>query len=293
MSHSESIWINYKLKFEGRDAERHMLEAHPAGHSIEGFSWALGLTLNYGITGRLRYSRDLSKSAKIFISPPKQGSLFYDLNILVQENPFLTVVVGSYAMNTVTPYINGLIGYVFKQAMGIGEDFPEGAKKYLKKLKGDELTAISQRIEPPLTRAHTAIGRTADEIILDRSGAEIVKLDQYTKENLKAQPVGTYDTLDSNVTSFNILTGNGRLYSPETETTIPFALRDNYRHGTTTSLIASMDQYSLGRMGTIRIVGERVETSGGRLVKYIVGSAEEIPKADWVDGVDPMRQRRQ
>ena len=46
-------------------------------------------------------------------------------------------------------------------------------------------------------------------------------------------------------------------------------------------------------MGIIRIVGERVETSGGRLVKYIVGSAEELPKADWVDGNDPMRQRRQ
>lgn len=270
-----------------------MLEAHPAGQSIEGFSWALGLTLNYGITGRLSYSRDLSKSAQIFISPPKRGSILYELNILVQENPFLTVVVGSYAMNTVTPYINGLIGYVFKQAMGIGEDFPKGSKKYLKKLKGEELNAISQRIEPPLTRAHTAIGRTADEITLTRRGKEIVKLDQYTKENLKAEPSGTYDTLDSNVTSFNILTGNGRLYNPDTETTIPFALSDNYRHGTTTALIASMEQYSLGRTGTIRIVGERVETSGGRLVKYIVRSAEEIPRADWVDGVDPMRRRRQ
>ena len=270
-----------------------MLEAHPAGQSIEGFSWALGLTLNYGITGKLRYSRDLSRSAKIFISPPKRGCLLYDLNILVQENPFLAIILGGYAVNTVTPYINGLIGYVFKQAMGIGEDFPEEAKKYLKKLKGEELIAISQRIEPPLTRAHTAIGRTVDEITLDRGGAEVIKLNQSTKENLKAQPTGAYDTLDSNVTSFNILTGNGRLYSPKTETTIPFGLRDNYRHGTTTALIASMDQYSLGRTGTIRIVGERVETAGGRLVKYIVGSAEEIPKADWVDGVDPMRQRRQ
>ena len=269
-----------------------MLEAHAAGQSIEGLSWALGLTLNYGITGRLRYSRDLSRSAKIFISAPKQGSLFYNLDILVQENPFLTVIVGGYAVNTVTPYINGLIGYVFKQAMGIGEDFPDRAKKYLKKLNNDDLTAVIQRIEPPLTRAHSVIGKTADEITLQRRGAEIIKLDQSTKENLKAQPVGKYDTIDSNVTSFNILTGNGRLYSPETESTIPFGLRDTYRHGTTTALISSMEQYALQRTGTIRIVGERVETSGGRLVKYIVGSAEEIPKSDWIDGIDPMRQRR-
>lgn len=196
-------------------------------------------------------------------------------------------------MNTVTPYINGLIGYVFNQALALGSEFPEEAKKYLEKLKGEDLKAISQRIEPPLTRAHTAIGRTANEIKLERGGAEIIKFDQETKENLKAKPVGNYDTLDSNVTSFNLLTGNGRLYSPETGATIPFGLRDTYRHGTTTALISSMEQYSLGRAGTIRIVGERIETPAGRLVKYIVGSAEEIPKADWVDGVDPMRQRRE
>ena len=293
MDKSGPIWISYKLKFEGRDADRHMLEAHPTGISIEGFSWALALTLNYGITGRTRFSRDLSRSAKVFISEPKQGSVFYDLNILVQQNPFLSIIVGGYVVNTVTPYINGLIGYVFNQALGVGTDFSEDSKKYLKRLKAKELDQICKRIEPPLTRAHTAIGRTADEIKLMRGGAEVIRLDQDTKDNLKAKPNGTYDTINSNVTSFNVLTGNGRLYSPETKTTVPFGLLGNYRHGTTTALILSMDQYSLGRAGTICIVGERVETQNGRLVKYIIGSAEEIHKSEWVDGIDPLRQARQ
>ncbi len=122
--------------------------------------------------------------------------------------------------------------------------------------------------------------------------SNVVSLNEETKENLKAKPAGAYDTLATNVTSFNILTGNGRLYSPELEATVPFALNKNYRHGTTTALIQSMEQYSLGRAGTIRIVGERVETPSGRLVKYLVGSAEEIPASDWEDGVDPLRQRR-
>lgn len=109
---------------------------------------------------------------------------------------------------------------------------------------------------------------------------------------MRAIPVGAYDTLDSNVTSFNLLTGNGRLYSPELEVTVPFTVNKNYRHGTTTALILSMEQYSLGRMGTIRIFGERVETPSGRLVKYFVGSAEEISPVEWIDGVDPLRQLR-
>ncbi|WP_163025903.1 hypothetical protein [Chachezhania antarctica] len=293
MDQSEPIWINYKLRFEGRDADRHLLEAHPAGISIEGLSWALALTLNYGVTGQTRYSRDLTKSAKIFISPPRAGSILYELNILVQNNPFLSLIAGRYLINTVTPYINGLIGYVFSQSIGLGGELAGEAQKFLDKLNGEDLKTISRRIEPPLTRAHTAIGRTADEISLRHSGSEIIRLDQETKDNLKASPVGEYDTLDSNVTSFNLLTGNGRLYSAESEKTIPFGLNDNYRHGTTTALISSMEQYSLGRSGTIRIVGERVETAAGRLVRYIVGSAEELPKEDWIDGVDPMRTRRE
>ena len=290
MPQSSPVWIKYKLTFEGRDADQHRLEAHPAGQSLEGLSWALGLTLNYGITGRLRYSRDLSQSAKIFISPPQTGSILYGLDILVQENPFLSVVAGGYAVNTVTPYINSLIGYVWGQAMGLGTEISD---KYHRALGKEDLEAICRRIEPPLTRAHTAIGRTAHEIKLISGSSNIVTLDDETKENLKAVPVGTYDVLDSNVTSFNLLTGNGRLYSPELEATVPFALNKNYRHGTTTALILSMEQYSLGRTGTIRIVGERVETPSGRLVKYLVGSAEEIPALDWEDGVDPLRQRRQ
>ena len=289
MKQSDPVWINYKLAFDGRDALQHRLEAHPAGQSIEGFSWALALTLNYGVTGRTRYSRDTSRSAKIFISPPQKGSVFYGLDVLVQENPFLSVAVGGYAVNTVTPYINGLIKYVFGQAMGLGSEI---ADTYLGVLKKEDLETISQRVEPPLTRAHTAIGRTADEITFTSMAYQLLKLDEETKENLRAIPVGAYDTLDSNVTSFNLLTGNGRLYSPELEVTVPFTVNKNYRHGTTTALILSMEQYSLGRMGTIRIVGERVETPSGRLVKYFVGSAEEISPVEWIDGVDPLRQLR-
>lgn len=289
MTQSAPVWISYKLTFQGRDANQHRLEAHPAGQSIEGFSWALALTLNYAVTGRLQFSRDLSRSAKIFISPPQRGSVLYGLDVLVQENPFLSVVVGGYAVNTVTPYINNLIGYVFGQAMGLGNEISE---KYLRALKKDDLEAISLRIEPPLTRAHKAIGRTVDEIKLTSGASNILTLDEETKENLRAEPVDAYDTLDTNVTSFNLLTGNGRLYSPKLESTVPFALNKNYRHGTTTALILSMEQYSLGRTGTIRIVGRRVETPSGRLVKYLVSSAEEIPPSDWQDGVDPLRLLR-
>src|SRR6056300_871362 len=113
-----SILLNYKIKFEGKDADRHLLEAYPTAHTLEGLTWALALTLHFGITGQVRGRGDLSKSAKIFISPPKRGSVINDLNILVQQNPFLVATVGAYTVNTVSPHINGLLKYAFNHALG-------------------------------------------------------------------------------------------------------------------------------------------------------------------------------
>lgn len=289
---SHPITLNYSIRFEGLDAHDHLLEARPAGQSLEGISWALALTLNYGIRGKTTFSRDLNKSARILISPPERGSVLYHLNILVQENPFLALIAGGYAVNTVTPYINGLIHYTFNQAMAVTSEFTQEAKQFLDRLNGDDLNAITRRIEPPLTRAHSAIGRTAETITFKSSRTDLAVLDEDTKDNLRARPSGIFDTLDTNVTSFNVLTGNGRLFNPDTETTIPFSLHQSPRHGTATALISSMEQYSLNRKGLIRITAERVETRGERLTKYLVSSAEEIPPQDWIDGKDPLREKR-
>ncbi len=292
MPQSETINLKYKIKFDGGDADQHRLEAYPAAQSLEGLTWALGLTLHFGVTGDVRGRGNLSRSAKIFISPPRRGSVLNDLNILVQENPFLVATVGAYTVGTVTPYINGLLKYTFKQALGEGGEFPTGAKRLLRKLNGDDLDKLVTRIEPPLTRAHAVIGKTADKITFKSKRTDIAELNHDTKAYLDAKLTDAFETIDTNVTSFNVLTGNGRLYDPETEGTAAFSLSSSPREGTKSTMIASMEQFASGRRGTIRFVVQRVETVEHRLKKFVVASAEEIPSSDWVDGIDPMRVAR-
>ncbi len=292
MPKSEIINLKYKIKFDGGDADQHRLEAYPAAQSLEGLTWALGLTLHFGVTGDVRGRGNLSRSAKIFISPPRRGSVLNELNILVQENPFLVATVGAYAVGTVTPYINGLIKYTFNQALGEGGEFPTGAKRLLRKLNGDDLDKLVTRIEPPLTRAHAVIGKTADTITFKSKRTDIAELNHDTKAYLDAKLTDAFETIDTNVTSFNVLTGNGRLYDHETEGTAAFSLSSSPREGTKSTIIASMEQFASGRKGTIRVVVQRVETVEHRLKKFVVASAEEIPPSDWIDGIDPMRVAR-
>ena len=292
MPGSESIILNYKIKFDGGDADQHRLEAYPAAQTLEGLTWALALTLHFGVTGDVRGRGDLSRSAKIYISPPRRGSVLNDLNIIVRENPFLVATAGAYAVGTVTPYINGLIKYVFNQALGEGGDFPTGAKRLLRRLDGDDLDRLVTRIEPPLTRAHAVIGKTADTICFKSKRTDIAILNHRSKAYLDAELSDAFEIIDTNVTSFNVLTGNGRLYDHETEGTAAFSLSSSPRGGTKSTMISSMEQFASGRQGTIRVVVQRVETVESRLRKFVVSSAEEIPSTDWVDGVDPMRAAR-
>ena len=172
----EPIRITYKLKFEGGDADRHQLEAYPAAQSLEGIIWALSITLNYGVTGKIRQRGDLSGACKVYISPPKRGSVLYELNILVQDNAFIALILGGWAVNTATPYINALIGHVFNSALGVASEIPVRARKYLNKLNEDDLQKVVHRIEPPLTRGHAAIGKTAATVSLRAKNTELTEL---------------------------------------------------------------------------------------------------------------------
>ena len=287
-----TISIRQKIVFEGLDADGHRLEAYPAAQSLEGLIWALTVATNFAVSGRVRQRGDLSSSVKIYISPPKRGSVINELNLLVQENAFISLIVGGWAVNTVTPFVNSLISYTFNSVASGARSIPYGAKKFFKKLDDGDLEKLLNRVEPPLTRAHTAIGKTSSTIKLVSARTELVKFDQTTKSYLEARAREGFQTIETNTTSFNVLTKNGRLYDPVTAQTVPFTLTANSLAGSSDVIANSMRQYAQGREGTIRLTAQRVETLEGRLKQLRISSAELIPPTDWVDGVDPLTVRR-
>lgn len=284
--------LKFRAKFEGLDADNSRLEAYPAAQSMEGLTWALSLTVHFGVTGELRNRGDLSRSARIFVSPARRGSYYQDIYVVLQQNPFLAGLVGGYAVNTVTPYINGLIGYVFNQTIGAAAVIPRGAARFIRRLNADDLDDLAVRIEPPLTRAHSAIGRTAETLTFQSRRAPLVLMDSTTKSYLEAQLADEYEIVDTNVTSFNLLTGNGRLYFPEVDGTIPFSLHSDPGAGTKQTLIKSMEHYAIGHKGTVRITARRFETFDERIKKLVITNAEEVNPIDWNDGRDPLRELR-
>lgn len=289
------IQIPYKVRFTGLDASRNELEAYSAAKSLEGLSWALSVTINFAVVGEYKSRGDLSRSSRIYLRPPRKGSFLVEMNAWVLANPFLATVAIGVGTNVVTIYINRLIEYVFGKALGHISEIPTNFKKYynrMSKKEKSELDVLIQRIEPPLSRAHSVIDRTSSKIEFSSKRTKLFEMDTLTKEYIEAKPANKPEVLHTNITAYNVVSRNGRMFDPKNLNTAAFTLVKNPLKGTANTVTTSMDQYQAGRKGMVKVTVDRVQTASGRLKKFMIMSAEEIDAADWVDGKDPLRSVR-
>jgi hypothetical protein len=289
------IEISYKVIFDGLDADGSKLEAYAASKSLEGLTWALSTTINFAATGKYKSRGDMSKSAKIYMMPARQGSFIVAMNAWVVANPFLTTVALGGAVSVVAPYVNKTIEYVFGKALGTISEIPDGFRKYynrLSKEERNELDTLVQRIEPPLSRAHSVIGHTANEVVFKSKRIDLFKMDHVTKEYIEARPLNSPEILFTNVTAYNVVSWNGRMFDPVQGNTAAFTLVKSPLKGTAKVVTTSLDQYQAGRKGMVKVTVDRVQTESGRLKKFLVTAAEEIAPQDWENGQDPLRSIR-
>lgn len=289
------VKIPFKVIIDGIDAERNELEAYSAAKSLEGLTWALSTTINFATTGKYKSRGDVSKSSKIYMKPARQGSFIVAMDAWVTANPFLSVVALGGGVSVVAPYINKTIEYTFGKALGTISEIPDGFKKHYKRLSKEErnqLEVLTQRIEPPLSRAHTLVGQTANEVQFISKRTKLFKMDQATKEYIEAKPANAPEILNTNITAFNVVSKNGRMFDPASNTTAAFTLVKSPLKGTGNIVTTSMDQYQAGRKGMVKVTADRVQTESGRLKKFLITAAEEIAPQDWENGQDPLRTVR-
>lgn len=289
------LHIPFRVKFSGLDADRNELEAYSAAKSLEGLSWALSVTINFAVTGEYKSRGDMSRSARIYLRPPRSGSFIADMNAWVTVNPFLATVALGVGTGIVATYVTKLIEYVFKKALGLIFEMPSNFKKYYNRMSRKEkndLEILIQRIEPPLSRAHTVIDRTATKIAFSSKRTQLFEMDSLTKEYIEAVPAETPEIIHTNITAYNVVSRNGRMFDPKHSNTAAFTLVRSPLKGTASTVTTSMDQYQAGRKGMVKVTVDRVQTASGRLKKFLIMAAEEIPRTDWENGLDPLRAKR-
>lgn len=272
----------FKLLYEGREADRNRLLAYDGLKSLEGFSWALSVVLGYGITGSIRKVGDPSSIVKIYLLPSRKGCFLQELLVYVSQpnNKFLTSILGTVTVSAATTFLIGLTNRVFSMAVGNAISGKEKGIRYLNKLDSSDLEELSRRIEPPLTRAHAVIGKSADSIKLYNKNTELVQFDSSTKQFLDATTETESITFYTNISAFNALWRTGRLYDRGLGRTVPFKVQDNALEGTGAAISESLMHYTKNWPADIKITARREISGDNRLKRYHISAAEPIDYAD-------------
>ena len=136
------------------------------------------------------------------------------------------------------------------------------------------------------------VGRTASEVQFISKRTKLFQMDQTTKEYIEAKPANAPEILHTNVTAYNVVSHNGRMFDPVNKSTAAFTLVKSPLKGTGNIITTSLDQYQAGRKGMVKVTVDRVQTESGRLKKFLVTAAEGIAPQDWENGQDPLRSSR-
>lgn len=268
--------IKYRLRYEGKNADDHILPAHEGAQSLEGMTWSFALLGNYVATGQIRKRGNLDSRVRFFISPPRRGSFATDIVATITDpnNIWLTTIVGTYAVATATDSINALFKYSFKAVCGIVSKEDEKDLKRLERLPSGDLEALVDGIEPSISRAHSVIGVGAKSLSIDKGRTPLLQLNNNTKDYVRTSIVDS-DTVEREVSvgALNVNSGNGRVYLEDIGKTVPFSIIKEPIPGTYQALSRSLDRNARGLPSDVNIDCQEVTSVNGLIKKLIIHAA--------------------
>jgi hypothetical protein len=270
---------NFRISFEGQDAERNLVPASQAGQLLTGLSLAMQRVAFYLENDKFRYKGPYSNNSEILISTPQPGSLIFPALIEVVNNPLAQAI----GVQLTAGGILALSKHVFKIAMGIDDvrDDP------FDRIPPGTLDSVVESVTPPLRQAHNVIGYGARTVNVYMAG-EAVEFNEDTKAYLGESEFEK--EVKNSVISVSVLNGNdftGRAYSNEFGRNVTFLLDDEISPESVEALTWSHTQYFRRRPSEIIGSYNSWVSPNGKIKKIVIRRATRIE--DDVQPDDPLR----
>ena len=259
------------IKFLGSDADDHLMPASEAGNTLTGVGVALNRVAYYLETGKVRFKGPYSENSRIFIAPPKQGSVLIPIIVSIASNP----VAQAIGVELTAGLVVALSKVVFNRAIGRGS---EDDIKSWERIPPGTIDAITESVEKPLKQAHYSIGHGANEVHVHFSSEGPVVFDESSKDFLGR---AEFDPrLVSTLGRVSALNGNdkgGRVYIPDLGRGVPFSLDDDISEEGINSLLWSNAQYFRGRDSDVIVTYNQWVTQQSAAKHLLIRKAERIP----------------
>lgn len=282
--------VDFELKFGGGDTERHIIDFYDVSQALLGFQRSLALTTHLVLNHEIITQAPALKGARIYCSPPEDGS--WKVNAMI-------ILSGAYALTTApkdTPLgniVHSVYDYVVSESLGVHVDYDmslgqlyeeaEANKVEIPRIEQHDVDSLIEKCSTAITEIHRPIFKNDSaeraQITSSVNGQKRpigVPLDivtySYIKESFEAD---TPEIVEGRVSSYNSNTYKGRVYVAEEGRPVAFELSPNCRADYPVQLIvASLSANAVrdfrNEWSTVYCKVIRVTTRSGQLKKYFI-----------------------
>lgn len=246
-------------KFSGAEADLHHVPAYEAVETLYGVARSLIIPINYLAEGRVRYKNYGYNGYKINLVTNRPGSFETVFEVLL--NLDLMTVTGGLALGVFGNFATDIIKTVYRRTIGRpGEDSISRLTE-TGVLKGGDIDAMVDAVEPAVRKAHTSIGKGANNIVIISGDNNVVRFDRTTKEYVNTS-VNDQEIRSKrfSVGSFNANDNTGRVYDSDLGRTVAFQINKGSDIETIRAISNSIGSYALSRAGA--------QTAYGVALKY-------------------------
>lgn len=261
--------IPFMISYHHGDAAEGRLEMHDAAVSLQGFARALTLPAHALLNdGAIRRRGTTIEGGRLLLRPPQRGSFEQVVVLVLEEHP----IIGALGLGVFGNALWDFTKWSWCRAMNLVWN-PETdlANKIVRRIE-PHLGEYEELLEVPLEQAHRPIRSNPNtSIALRRSPSEIViELDKESLSAVSLQTDTELVTVRGNVTRFNILSGNGRLFDESEDRTLSFSVAPQLSRIERALLTKSLTDQVNGSYAKINFNVAKVRSPKGVLKKYVI-----------------------
>lgn len=259
-----------KLRYKTEHLDGRALDAYDGSTSILGFSQAAQIALHAYLNGEVVSRAPALKGAKLFIRPPREGSFLLQIIALIEQYPTTVAITA--------PVFYDFMKVTFKRAVGFLNEQPE--TPYVRRLLEREepmFDSLAEQMEGSLQRAHRAVDTDVPIITLERPRSELVTFDKHTKDWVTTRDENpNSETLFGNVTRYNSVSRNGRMFVEELDRIIPFRPADSFNRSKDGNLTWSLHGNATGQGKRLRLTAKRIESARGEAKRLLLTNCAAV-----------------
>lgn len=260
-----------KLRYEGGDADDHLLELYDGTASLHGFAQSLQIATHAYLHGEVYSKATALKGARLYLKTARPGSLITELVAKIDKIP------SNFKPTSASFY--DFLKLAFARATGTAEQEPD-TLHVRRLLENDEpfFDDLAETLEGSLQRAHRAIEMGGiDSVTLERPRGEqlnVFNKQTYLWVSTREEKPDVFE-LTGNVTRYNSVTGNGRAYIHELSRIVPFKLSDDFAFAKRGFLTWSLHGSAINASHQLDLQARRVDSAHGEVKRLILVDCQQ------------------